>query len=136
MYRKFVDFQETFLKKNNIFAFFLKIFILYVIIIMFSTSIPFIMQKEKLFQFFKSSNQEEEPKTMKTMTSNLEQVIQEELNAKTMKEIKIAQMKYNHKMKNRMIGAALMIASLIGLYFKVEYSGWLMFAGFLMLDVF
>ncbi len=94
------------------------------------------MQKEKLFQFFKSSTQEEEPKTMKEMNPSLEQVIHEEMNAKNMKEIKIAQMKYNHKMKNRMIGAALMIASLIGLYFKIEYSGWLMFAGFLMLDVF
>jgi hypothetical protein len=78
------------------------------------------MQKEKEFNFFKSS------------VINAEEIKDPEV----LRELKLAEMKYQHKMKIRSLGVILMIASLVGLYFKVEYSGWVMFAGFFMLDIF
>lgn len=77
------------------------------------------MKKEKEFNFFKSSIDTEDIK-----------------DPEILKEIHLAEIKYQHKIKIRSLGVLLMIASLIGLYFNVEYSGWVMFAGFFMLDIF
>lgn len=38
----------------------------------------------------------------------------------------------NNETRNRIAGIALCAISLIGLYFKVEYAGWVLFAGIIL----